>query len=833
MSTDQSRTLSRAIAILGCLSWALLTMLFSAPGVASAQTMDEVAHLFASDGGSNAFVGGAVALSGTTAVVGGGTSGTAESAYVFIKDANGDWVEQQKLTPSDGVAGDRFGVSVAVFGDTAVIGAERADGCSGACTDAGAAYVFVRDGLGVWTQQKKLIAGDAAGADWFGGAVAVSGDTALIGARGDDDIDPNSGAAYVFERTGGLWLEQQKLGASDGAWDDVFGSSVALEGATAIIGAQGDDDNGSSAGAVYAFVDSGGLWVQQQKLKASSGYNANLFGWSVSLSGDTAFIGAPSYDAIDGVGKRGAAFVFVRSGSIWSEQQTLSANDAAANDQLGRSVSVSGGVALVGAPFDSDNGYASGSAYVYALNGSVWSQQDKLTASDAMASDFFGEAVSVSGSIGIVGARSDDNVFFGSNVGSIYVFEVDTDGDGVPDSVDNCPAIPNPTQSDSDVDGFGDICDICPIDELNDADNDGYCGNDDNCPDDPNAGQTNSDGDMLGDVCDPCPLDPLNDSDGDGVCGDVDICPGSDDNADADGDAVPDGCDVCQGGDDNVDWDGDTTPDFCDICPFDPLNDADGDGICGNDDICANGDDSLDADGDTVPDACDACPLDPDNDLDGDGVCGDVDVCPNDPDNDADGDGVCGDVDQCPLGDDNIDTDGDTAPDACDVCPLDAANDNDGDGICEVDDNCDAHYNPGQNDTDGDGIGDACEPDTDGDGVVDDLDNCLFDANPLQADSDGDGVGDVCDVETDSDGDGVADEADACLGTAAGAPVLADGCSIDQTCPCDNPWKNHGAYVKCTGRAANQMLDDGVITQQERDDLLSVAHASSCGQKNP
>ena len=491
--------------ILGFLSWALLATAFVSPNVAVAQTMDEVAKLVASDGGSNSFMGGAVALSGTTAVVGGGTSGTANSAYVFIKDANGDWVEQQKLTPSDGVTGDRFGVSVAVFGDTAVIGAERADGCSGSCADAGAAYVFVRDGAGVWSQQKKLTAGDAGAGDWFGGSVAVSGNTALIGARGDDDIDPNSGAAYVFERTGTLWLEQQKLGASDGAWDDVFGSSVALEGTTALIGAQGDDDNGSSAGAAYAFVQTGGLWLEQQKLKANSGDHANLFGYSVSLSGSTALIGAPNYDAVDGVGKRGAAFVFTRSGSVWSEQQTLSASDAAANDQLGRSVSVSGGVALVGAPFNSDNGYASGSAYVYVLNGSFWSEFDKFTASDAMASDFFGEAVSVSGSIGIVGARSDDNVYFGSNVGSVYVFETDTDGDGIPDSADNCPAIPNPTQSDGDVDGFGDACDVCPADELNDVDIDGYCGNDDNCPNESNADQTNSDGDMLGDACDPCP----------------------------------------------------------------------------------------------------------------------------------------------------------------------------------------------------------------------------------------------------------------------------------------------------------------------------------------
>ncbi len=816
-----------------CKTWMLLIALCSLPSTVFAQPMQEVARLVASDGTPNDFFGGAVAISGATAVVGGGTSGQSEGAYVFVRDASGTWIEQQKLVPTDSVAGDRFGVSVAIDADTIVVGADKDDPAGGSCTgscDTGAAYVFVRDGFGVWSQQAKLAASDASNADNFGGAVAVSGDTVLVGARGDDDAGNGAGAAYVFQRTGTSWLEQQKLSASDGAAADAFGGSVAIDGNRALIGAQGDDDNGSTSGAAYVFEQSGGPWVQQQKLTASSGYGANLFGYSVSLSGNTALIGAPNYDAVDGSSGRGAAFVFGYTGSSWVEQQTLSAPDGAPNDALGRSVSVSGALAIVGAPYHATNGYASGAAYVYTLNGSVWSVFDQLSASDAMASDFFGEAVAVSGHTAIVGARSNDDVVLGFNVGSVYIFETDRDGDGLVDSVDNCPDVFNADQSDLDADGFGNVCDVCPIDELNDVDGDGLCGNVDNCPNLSNVDQANGDGDMLGDVCDPCPVDPLNDADGDGVCGDVDVCPGSDDTIDTDLDSVPDGCDACPGGDDLVDTDGDGTADYCDICPFDPLNDADMDGVCGNDDVCGGGDDTLDADGDGVPDACDACPFDFENDADGDLICGDVDPCPNDPDNDLDGDGICGDVDVCPLGDDNVDSDGDTVPDACDVCPLDAANDNDGDGICETNDNCDLVANPGQNDTDGDGVGDACEPDTDGDGVIDDVDNCVYDANADQADGDGDGIGDACDTSTDSDGDGVSDDVDACLGTPPGEPVLPDGCSVHQTCPCDNPWKNRGAYLKCMRETSDTMVDLSILTEAEQDTIMSEARQSSCGQ---
>jgi len=174
-----------------------------------------------------------------------------------------------------------------------VIGADReATGGS----NAGAVYVFTRSG-GAWVEQAKLMASDAQASDQFGVSVSVSGDTAVIGADREATGGSNAGAVYVFTRSGGAWVEQAKLMASDAQANDVFGASVAVSGDTAVIGAYFEDTGGSSAGAAYVFTRSGGAWVEQAKLMASDAQASDVFGASVAVSGDTAVIGASNADA--------------------------------------------------------------------------------------------------------------------------------------------------------------------------------------------------------------------------------------------------------------------------------------------------------------------------------------------------------------------------------------------------------------------------------------------------------------------------------------------------------------------------------------------------------
>jgi hypothetical protein len=193
--------------------------------------------------------------------------------------------------------------------------------------------------------------------------VALSGDTALIGAAFDDDAGLDSGSAYAFVRSGGVWTEQQKLKASDATIDILFGSSVALSGDTALIGAKFDTVAGAIAsGSAYVFVQSGGVWTEQQKLTASDGAAYDLFGESVALSGDTALIGAPSPSSFVGASGPGTAYVFVRSGGVWNEQQKLAPSDNEASDEFGSSVGVSGDVVVVGAPW---RDVAAGAAFIF------------------------------------------------------------------------------------------------------------------------------------------------------------------------------------------------------------------------------------------------------------------------------------------------------------------------------------------------------------------------------------------------------------------------------------------------------------------------------------
>jgi hypothetical protein len=216
---------------------------------------------------------------------------------------------ETKLTAADATAYDSFGSSVSVNSDTAVVGAWGGDVAG---TSQGVAYVYTRDDGGTWSEQAKLIASDGEFYDNFGCAVSVDGDTVVIGAYLDDgDVGIDQGSAYVYTRdAAGTWSEQAKLTASDAAAEDRFGFSVSINSDSAVIGAVWDDHGGGTDyGSVYVFSrDAGGTWSEQVKLTASDAASEDWFAWSVSVDGDTAMVGAP-FDDDDGIAS-GSAYVF-------------------------------------------------------------------------------------------------------------------------------------------------------------------------------------------------------------------------------------------------------------------------------------------------------------------------------------------------------------------------------------------------------------------------------------------------------------------------------------------------------------------------------------------
>ncbi|NNF57919.1 MAG: T9SS type A sorting domain-containing protein [Rhodothermaceae bacterium] len=348
------------------------------------------------------------------------------SAYVFFRDG-GAWGEQAELTASDAATGDEFGYGVALSGDGtyAIVGAPGDDDTFFL---SGSAYVFTRTGT-AWSQQQKLNASDPGDSDRFGSSTALSADgtIALIGARLDGGAGSSTGSAYVFTRSGTTWAEEAKLLASDGADGDRFGAAVALsaDGQVALVGAQDDDDAGAGSGAVYIFVRTGTTWTEQAKLTASDAAGGDLFGRAVGISGDGQYAVVGAYLDDDDGADSGSIYIFARTGTTWTEQAKLTASDAAAGDQFGYGVAINDGgtVLMGGANAEDEGGSDAGAAYAFVRNGTTWSEAEKLTASDAAANDFFGRttALSADGQTVFVGADGDDDN--GSDSGSAYVFE--------------------------------------------------------------------------------------------------------------------------------------------------------------------------------------------------------------------------------------------------------------------------------------------------------------------------------------------------------------------------------------------------------------------------
>jgi hypothetical protein len=362
----------------------------------------------------------------------------AGAAYLFERRGNG-WSERTRFAPADGERDDFFGDSVALTddGSTVLVGAPHD-------VDAnrerlGAAYVFERTD-GRWTEATKLVptVGEPVGSSGaatappegapseFGASVALSNDTALVGAYRDERPgEEDAGVAYVFERSGDGWTRSAALTPTDGDPGDHFGVSVAVMDDSILAGAYRDEDpNGEDAGAAYVFERRTGEWTETTKLVPEDGDDGDFFGGSVALADDTALVGAPDTEDPNGTGA-GAAYVFDRTGSGWTERTKLVATDGETGDHFGSAVALAddGTSALVGAGDRDTNSSDAGAAYVFERTTDGWTEAVTLAPEDGGTNDHFGRALALSETTALVGAERADEPN-GEDAGAAYVFDI-------------------------------------------------------------------------------------------------------------------------------------------------------------------------------------------------------------------------------------------------------------------------------------------------------------------------------------------------------------------------------------------------------------------------
>ncbi|WP_244247563.1 FG-GAP repeat protein [Leptospira yasudae] len=392
------------------------------------------------------------------------------AAYVF-RNVSGSWIQEAYLKASNANSNDRFGISVSISGNTIVVGASL-DGGSGS------AYVFQRTGT-TWVQEAILKASNFDSGDLFGSDVAINQDVIVVGAQSEDsnqntitngttastnNSKSDSGAAYVFRRAAGVWTQEAYLKAPNSDNGDFFGSSVSIAGNTIAIGAYQESSQSASingttasadnskfaAGAVYVYQRSAGIWVQEAFLKASNLDSSDRFGSSVAIVGNTLTVGAPLEDSnmgavINGTtassdnsnGSAGAAYVFERVGSVWSQSAYLKAPNVQGGDQFGTSVAIDGETIVVGAINEgsnqttvtngilnnwNDKAPQSGAAYLFQRSSGAWGMNAYLKAPNPDVADLFGISVAISGNRIVVGASQEcgnqATVTYGSNASS-------------------------------------------------------------------------------------------------------------------------------------------------------------------------------------------------------------------------------------------------------------------------------------------------------------------------------------------------------------------------------------------------------------------------------
>jgi len=456
----------------------------------------EWSYLKASNTQSRDTFGWAVAMDGNTlavSAIGEGSAATgvngdqelsgaprSGAVYVFTLNA-GVWSQQAYIKASNTSLAAWFGYSIALSGDTLAVGATREHSGTGEQDDqsagsSGAVYVFTRE-AGVWSQQAYLKASNIGAADEFGWSVGLDGDTLVVGAHQEDgsasgvnepsdESAPNSGAAYVFFRSGETWNQQAYLKASNTDEDDKFGQSVAISGDTLVVaseresssstgvGGNQDDNSLVAAGAVYVFSRSGEIWSQQAYLKASNTGYADRFGSSVAIETDTLLVGAV-YEGSDGTdennnqfGSSGAAYVFLRNGEVWNQQAYLKASNVQDGDRFGYKVAISGDKALVSAFGEESNATGvdgnqlnnsipnAGAVYVFGRENTAWTQKSYLKQfPSGQGQDGFGNSLAISGDTVLFGANTENSNATGvdghqTNIlavdaGAAYLFKAD------------------------------------------------------------------------------------------------------------------------------------------------------------------------------------------------------------------------------------------------------------------------------------------------------------------------------------------------------------------------------------------------------------------------
>ncbi|HEX5124238.1 MAG TPA: hypothetical protein VFV97_13410 [Rhodanobacteraceae bacterium] len=355
----------------------------------------------ASNGRPHDAFGQSIAIRGTTALIGAVDVSNWEGAIYVFTQTGGVWTQGQEFMADDGVPGDQatFGTAIMIDGDTAVIGALGATVNGHA--NQGAAYVFTETG-GIWTQVAKLVADDSSANNYFGQAAAISGENIVVGAYGAS-VNGNAlqGAAYVYTNVGGTWTFVKKLVADDAAGGEFFGRSVAMSGNRALVGAPYASVDGTAArGAVYMFDGSTSDWTQTAKIVADSGDPADGFAFSLAATPTHMVAGANGSN-----GAAGGAFVFADDGADnWTQEARLVADDGVAGDDMGYAVAIEDDTVIVGADRATIGTHTQqGAAYVFKEMDGAWSQTEKLTSSDAQTDMFYGAFVGLTDETALVG----------------------------------------------------------------------------------------------------------------------------------------------------------------------------------------------------------------------------------------------------------------------------------------------------------------------------------------------------------------------------------------------------------------------------------------------